>query len=158
MKAHGRAAWGPCSVPFDADGIYIDQDLAYIDAQRFGLPEPSAIMLSDDAFLMSDGRTGVETFPHGGVFPEEVLIPWIRFTRDRGPITISIRITGKGVAGASGKLTLEVTNASDVPIEIVQLNLLTLNLHIEMNLRLKPGGSAAACPRAKDRLCKQLQS
>jgi hypothetical protein len=143
MKAHGRAAWGPCSVPFDADGIYIDQDLAYIDAQRFGLPEPSAIMLSDDAFLMSDGRTGVETFPHGGVFPEEVLIPWIRFTRDRGPITISIRITGKGVAGASGKLTLEVTNASDVPIEIVQLNLLTLNLQIEMNLKLKPFKQAA---------------
>ena len=138
MKAHGRAAWGKCSVPFDADGIYIDQDVAYIDAQRFGLPEPSAIMLSDDSFLMSDGRTGVETFPHGGVFPEEVLIPWIRFTRDRGPITISIRITGKGVAGASGRLTLEVTNASDVPIEIVQLNLLTLNLHIEMNLKLKP--------------------
>jgi hypothetical protein len=138
MKAHGRAAWGQCSVPFDADGIYIDQDVAYIDAQRFGLPEPSAIMLSDDAFLMSDGRSGLETFPHGGVFPEEVLIPWIRFTRDRGPLTISISITGKGVAGASGRLAMEVTNASDVPIEIVQLNLLTLNLQIEMNLKLKP--------------------
>jgi hypothetical protein len=131
-------------VPFDTDGIYIQEDLAYIEAQRFGLPEPSAIILSDDAFLTSDGRTGTETFPHGGVFPEEVLIPWIRFTRDRGPITLSINITGKGVAGASGKLLLDVTNASDVPIEIVQLNILTVNIHIDMNLRLKPFKRASA--------------
>lgn len=144
MKAHGRAAWGQLSVPFDTDGIYIQEDLAYIEAQRFGLPEPSAIILSDDAFLTSDGRTGTETFPHGGVFPEEVLIPWIRFTRDRGPITLSINITGKGVAGASGKLLLDVTNASDVPIEIVQLNILTVNIHIDMNLRLKPFKRASA--------------
>lgn len=138
MKAHGRAAWGRLSLPFDVDGIYVDQDVAYIDAQRFGLPEPSAIMLSDDAFLMSDGRSGLETFPHGGVFPEEVLIPWIRFTRDRGPIAISIHITGKGVSGASGKLNLEVTNTSDVAIEVVRLSLVTMNLHIDMSTKLRP--------------------
>ena len=138
MKAHGRAAWGPVSVPFDDDGIYIDGALAYIDAERFGLPETTAIILSDDAFLTSDGKTGTEWFPHGGVFPEEVLIPWVQFTRDRDPVSLSVRLTGHGVAGASGKMRLEATNTNDVRVEIVQVYLPSLNVRISTSLRVAP--------------------
>lgn len=138
MRAHGRAAWGHVSAPFDSDGIYVDGALAYIDAARFGLPETAAIILSDDAFLTIDGRTGTASFPHGGIFPEEVLIPWVQFTRDRGPIAISVSVTGKGIAGASGRLRMEVFNTSDLGIEIVQLALLPMNLQIDTNLKLGP--------------------
>ena len=138
MKAHGRAAWGPASVPFDNDGIFVDGALAYVDAERFGLPEPAAIVLADTAFLTSDGRTGTESFPHGGVYPEEVLIPWIEFTRDRGPVSLSVRLTGHGVAGAAGQVRLEVTNASDVRIEIVQLYLYPLNVRIGTSVNVRP--------------------
>jgi hypothetical protein len=138
MQAHGRAAWGPVSVPFDNHGIYVDGALAYIDAERFGLPETAAIILSDDAFLTSDGRTGAEWFPHGGVFPEEVLIPWVQFTRDRDPVSLSVRLTGRGVAGASGQMKLEATNASDVRVEIVQVNLTFMNVRISTSLSVAP--------------------
>ena len=144
MKAHGRAAWGKASVPFDSDGIYVDGDIAYIEPLRFGLVEPSAIMLSDDAFLTSDGRSGIETFPHGGVFPRNVLIPWIQFTRDRAEITLSASITGSGISGSLGKLRLEVSNTNKVAVEVIEITLTAMNLQIETNISLGPLKKEAA--------------
>ena len=138
MEAHGRAAWGNVLVPFDSDGIYVDGTLAYIDAARFGLPVTAAIVLSEDAFLTSDGKTGLESFTHGGVFPEEVLIPWLQFTRDRAPVSITIRLTGHGVAGASGKMRLEVNNTSDVRVEVLQVHLSFSNIPLNTKIDVAP--------------------
>ena len=138
MKAHGRAAWGPSSVPFDRDGLYIDGALAFIDADRFGISTSAAVVLSDEAFLTSDGKTGSESFAHGGVFPEEVLIPWIELTRDRGPLSLSTSLAGRGVAGATGHLELVVKNPTDVHIQVVQLCLPSVNTRIDMSLTVGP--------------------
>jgi len=136
MQGHGRAAWGQVAVPFNADGIFVDGDLAYIDAGRFGLPETVAIVLSDDAFRTSDGRSGMESFAHGGVFPEEVLIPWVTFTRDRVPVRVELRLSGTGQAGAAGKVRLDVTNTSEVRIEIVELRLPFVSSPIEAHVNV----------------------
>ncbi len=138
MKPHGRAAWGSSSVPFDKNGLYIEGALAYIDADRFGISNSAAVVLSDEAFLTSDGKTGSECFAHGGVFPEEVLIPWIELTRDRGPLSLATRLSGRGVAGASGHLELVVTNPTDVRIQVVQLRLSCPNTRIDMALMVGP--------------------
>ncbi len=138
MKPHGRAAWGPVSLPFDSDGIYVDGELAFIDAARFGLPETAAMVLSEDAFFTADGKTGRESFTHGGVFPEEVLIPWLQFTRDRAPLKIIIRITGHGISGASGRMRLEVNNTSDVRIEVMQLHLSFSSVPLDIKMAVSP--------------------
>jgi hypothetical protein len=138
MQGHGRAAWGQDTFPFNKDGIYVDGPIAYIDPARFGLPETAAIVLSDDAFRTSDGRSGLESFAHGGVFPEEVLIPWVRFTRDRSPLSLDIRIAGSGQAGALGKFTLDVSNTSEVRIEIVQIQLSFVDSPLDTHVSVGP--------------------
>jgi hypothetical protein len=140
MVAHGRAAWGEASVPFDREGIYVDGDVAYLNAERFALPDGkhAAVIMSDAAFLMSDGRSGVESFPHGGVFPEEVLIPWAEFTRDRGPLRISFNISGSGMAGALGHVRLNVINTSEIQVEVVQLVIPALGAPFSISLKVAP--------------------
>jgi hypothetical protein len=138
MQAHGRAAWGMSSAPFDSDGIHVEGDIAFIDPGRFGLPEAASIVISDDAFLTSDGRTGVESFAHGGVFPEEVLIPWIQLTRDRQPLRLTLNLTGSGMAGAAGKLRLKISNTSDVRVEILQVQLSFSDTPLNTNVSVAP--------------------
>ncbi len=139
MMPHGRAAWGlPGSYSFDSDGIFVDGVIAYLDPARFGIPNTAAVVLSEDAFLMADGKSGVESFTHGGVFPEEVLIPWLEFTRDRGPLEVSLKITGNGIAGASGIIQLEVKNTSQVRIEIVDVQLPFAPVLLSCLLSAKP--------------------
>ena len=144
MTAHGRAAWGACTVAFDSDGVFVDGNIAYIDPERFGLPEAASIVISDEAFCMSDGRSGVESFTHGGVFPEEVLIPWLQFTRDRSPLKLSIRLTGLGRAGAAGKMRLEIINTSEVRIEIIQVQLSLPQITIDSTMTVAPLQRSAA--------------
>jgi hypothetical protein len=123
MKAHGRAAWGACDVRFDKGGYLVDGDLAYLDSARFGLPgrQVYAVIVSDQAFVTIDGRGGNEPFPHGGLFPEEVLVPWLEFTRDRAPFTVEVALRGKGEEGKAGRGVLTVVNLGYVPIKLVGL-------------------------------------
>jgi hypothetical protein len=121
MTAHGRAAWGNSPREYDVDGISVDGEVAFLEPGRFGIPDSTAVILSDAAFMTNDGKAGTEPFPHGGVFPEEVFIPWMQFTRDRGPVNLDIRIKGSGRAGALGKINIEVDNASTVRVQLVEI-------------------------------------
>jgi hypothetical protein len=123
MEAHGRAAWGAADINFDEQGFVIDGDIVYLHPDRFGTPQVCALLLSDEAFVMSDGRGGKESFPHGGIYPEEVLIPWIQFSRDRGTISIEAILSGKGVAKSGGTYSLVILNTSEIRINILELDL-----------------------------------
>jgi hypothetical protein len=136
MEAHGRVAWGDADIQFDESGYCIDGAVVYLHPERFGIPKTCALLINDDAFVMSDGRGGKESFPHGGIFPEEVLIPWIQFSRDRGTITIEASLTGQGVAKLDGIYLLEILNTSPVRISIlgieIQITGFKAQLHIEV--------------------------
>lgn len=130
MKAHGRAAWGPCEIQFDKSGYFVNEDLVYLDPARFGLPQGQAytVIISDEAFLTADGRKGNEPFPHGGLFPEEVLVPWFEFTRDRALLVVKVTLRGKGEEGKAGMGVLTVVNLSDVPFKVTTLTVDALGI------------------------------
>ena len=123
MKAHGRAAWGSSDVVIDKSGYLIDEDVIYLDPIRFGLPKGQvyAVIASDQAFLTTDGRKGSEPFPHGGLSPEEVLIPWFEFTQGYPPIRLDVELSGKGEEGKQVTGVLSVRNSSDVTIKVTSL-------------------------------------
>ena len=130
MKAHGRAAWGACDVRFDKSGFFVNGDLVYLDPVRFGLPQGQgyAVIISDQAFLTTDGRKGNEPFPHGGLFPEEVLVPWLEFSRDRASLAVDFALRGRGEEGKAGTGILTVTNSSDVPLTLTALTVEVLRI------------------------------
>ncbi len=136
MTAHGRAAWGPASIRFGSDGFIVDGDIVYLHPERFGVPEVCAILLSDAAYLTSDGRGGEESYPHGGIYPEEVLIPWIQLSRDRGPLVLAARLTGHGIAGSQGTLHLEIANGSEVRLHVQELKLGRIGQRVPLDLEV----------------------
>ncbi len=123
MKGRGRAAWGALKMDFPASGYVIEDKIVYLHAGRFGLHEPCAVPLSDESFLTADGKSGTDLFAHGGLYPEEVLIPWLEFTRDRSLLEIEGGLKGRGVAGSQGELRLSVNNPSALPIRLTRLEM-----------------------------------
>lgn len=123
MKGRGRAAWGPLKLDFPASGYVIEDEIVYLHAGRFGLHEPCAAPLSDKSFLTADGKSGTDLFAHGGLYPEEVLIPWLEFTRDRSLLEIEGGLKGRSVAGSQGELHLSVNNPSALPIRLTRLEI-----------------------------------
>jgi hypothetical protein len=122
MQSHGRAAWGTAPTrAFPASGYLIEDDVVYLHHERFGLPEDAAIVLTEDAFLTNDGRGGPEHYAHGGLFPEEVIVPWLVFARDWRAPEVGVRVSGDGVANTQAVLNIEVVNYSDQPLHLTHL-------------------------------------
>lgn len=119
MESHGRAAWGPSPVPLDGRAFVIQDNVAYLEADSFGLPQDAAIVLDESAFRTNDDRSGSELFPHGGLFPEEVVIPWMTFARDVKEPQLVASISGSGTARKQGVLQVRVVN-TDSRVVIVQ--------------------------------------
>ena len=123
MIAHGRAAWGQSGVSFPDSGVVFQEDIAYLRGPRFGLAEDCAVVIGDGVFKTSDGKGGQEEFPHGGLYPEEVIIAWIDMARDRLLPKVKCHINGRARAGSTGIVTVLVENLGDVPVDLVSLNL-----------------------------------
>lgn len=128
MQAHGRAAWGRTQREYPSSGYVLEGHLMYLFGQRFGLAEDVAIILDESAFLTNDGKQGSERYAHGGLFPEEVLVPWIELERDvvpvqEGRVRVQVRITGKGRAGQPGILDIQVINPYEVALVLSSLYL-----------------------------------
>jgi len=140
MEAHGRAAWGTSDIHFDEKGYFIDGDLVYLHPERFGVPQVCALLLNDESFVMSDGRGGKEAFPHGGIYPEEVFIPWIQFSRDRGTVSIDASLSGKGVAKSNGTYVLEILNTSAIQIQVLELEIQKIGYKTRLTLDVAPMG------------------
>jgi len=123
MKAHGRAAWGISNRTFPASGYLIEDDIVFLHKDRFGLPSDAAVAVTEDMFLTNDDRRGKELYPHGGLYPEEVIVPWWVFLRDVGDPELIIHLSGRGRAGASETAELRVQSLSEIEVKIVTFHL-----------------------------------
>lgn len=124
MESHGRAAWGPSPLQFNGQSFVIEDNIAYLEADSFGLATDVATVLDEAAFQTNDNRGGSEQYAHGGLFPEEVIIPWLTFDRDVKQPQLSISISGTGTARKVGELQVEAINTDNRPVIIMELELL----------------------------------
>ena len=119
MKSHGRAAWGDAPIDFPEEGFIINDNIAYLYGDSFALSsQAAAVSVGDRSFLSNDGRRGQERYAHGGLFPEEVIVPWFEYVRDFQEPDIRILMTGEAMAGRKGVIKVQVNNFSDLPIAI----------------------------------------
>jgi len=127
MESHGRAAWGQSPYSFETTPYRIEGDVAYLMADNYGLSVDVAIPLDEGAFKDNNNRSGSELFPHGGIFPEEVILPWIVLARDQVQPEATITISGNGRARRDGNFVVTVLNKSDIDLflETVTLTLRT---------------------------------
>jgi hypothetical protein len=121
MSAHGRAAWGmTVNEDFPKSGYVIKENIAYLSRHRFGLDTfdiDVAVILDDKAY--QDKRHEQELYSHGGLSPEEVIVPWMVFARNVENPKVELSVSGDGVANQPGKLILTTVNSSQVNLHIV---------------------------------------
>ena len=132
LEVEGRAGWGNRGVSFPACGYVVENELAHLSGMRFGLPEDAVVAMDDGVFLTSDGRTGPAEFAHGGIFPEEVFVPWITVGRDLTVQPLLVRVSGEGQAGKRGLVRLEVKSTASVGITVETLVLLLGPTRLEL--------------------------
>ena len=118
FQAQGRAAWGDSGKSYPSCGYLIEDELVYLYRESFGLPYDVVVPLDDRVFLTKDGKKGKENFPHGGLYPEEVIVPWIAMARDYEEPEISVVVTGEGETNREGVLEVSITNFSSVDLRI----------------------------------------
>ncbi len=122
MEAHGRAAWGKTKIIFDKSGYKIDGEVVYLSKDRFGLlSDDAVVILTDHAFHHNSYKKEICT--HGGLFPEEVVIPWMTFERNITTPELDFTISGEGRANQPGKFKLTVINPSSLTVSIFKLSL-----------------------------------
>lgn len=116
MQGHRRVSWGEIDQNEFGEGWFERDNIAFLSGERFGMSYDMAIPLGEEGFLGNDNRGGSESYPHGGLFPEEVIIPWIVFARDVVRPKVEITLTGDGKARGSGTLQFKVLNLSDIDV------------------------------------------
>jgi hypothetical protein len=129
MESHGRASWGYRNKEFGYEGYCVEGDIVFMGGERYGLAFDVAVPLTDEAFITSDGKSGQEAFTHGGLYPEEVIIPWITFVRDFVKPKVEVKVTGHASAGKAGTLIITSTNLSDVDITLSNIELNIGSIH-----------------------------
>lgn len=123
MQAHGRAAWGKLEQEFDESGFAIDEtaDTIAIHGERFEMAHDMVIALGEESF--QNVKSGYEPYPHGGLYPEEAIVPWFVFERDAKSPSLEISVCGTGEAENVGTLTVTITNPSRVALECLSVSL-----------------------------------
>ena len=124
--ASGRAAYAAPGAPRPAPD---SDDIRWLAPDRYALPSWVGVALSDAAFkvpLKKEGssRGGTELFPHGGVWPEEVVVPWFEFGRAEveAPV-VTAKLSGAAPAGRAAFATLELYNPSVRALTLRELRL-----------------------------------
>ena len=122
-SSHGRAAYGNAR-PDQSELA----NLIWLDPDVYRCNTHVVIAADEGAFLTNETqgaapRAGVEKFAHGGVFPEEVVVPWLVFGRDVQPVRLESQLTGKGRAQREGRALLRLSNASDRALTVLSLEL-----------------------------------
>lgn len=123
MQAHGRVAWGKLEQEFDESGFAIDEttDTIAIYGERFEMAHDMVIALGEESF--QNVKSGYEPYPHGGLYPEEAIVPWFVFERDAKRPSLEISVRGTGEAETVGTLTITITNPSRVALECLSVSL-----------------------------------
>ncbi len=125
MRPHQRAALGSSAAEFPPNGLCFQDNgaVAILNSDRFHIPEDAAIVLGEESFFTEDGKSGTELFPHGGAFPEEVIIPWIEFAKDTDPPRVVCTITGEGQESTQGAVHIVIQNPSNMTLRALVLTL-----------------------------------
>jgi hypothetical protein len=122
LRPHGRAAWGPRVTEPEFGGPFVEaQGLIWLRPADYELPGDSSYVMvaGDHAFHPADAKGGDTRSPHGGAFPEEVLVPWIALLRDEATAPLLIQLKGSGQAGKAGSLAGWVANPNPIGIRLV---------------------------------------
>ncbi|MEZ0396305.1 MAG: hypothetical protein ABWK53_07770 [Anaerolineales bacterium] len=116
MKTHGRAAWGKVERTFPENGFVINENAGWVElfGERFGVEHDLCLAWNEITF---SNISGTDAYPHGGLFPEEVIVPWFIFERDAQLPKLEIKVTGKGEAEMSGEVAIEIINNSPLKLE-----------------------------------------
>ena len=129
MLAHGRAAWGNKKMEFDNKGYLLEDNLVYLSGESYYLDgQTVAIILNDQAF--EHDTYSEEVSPHGGLFPEEVILPWLVFERNIERPSFSMSLAGAGQANKPGEATLSVLNTSSYKATLLAV-VINLGIHEE---------------------------
>ncbi len=115
MLFHGRAAWGTFQRHFPVCGFEINEDEEWVElyGERFGIRHNLRIAWNESCFGNSNDY---EAYPHGGLFPEEVIVPWLLFERDAKIPEPEISIIGEGEEDMAGKLFVSIINPSHITL------------------------------------------
>lgn len=75
-------------------------------------------------FLAEGGKGGKEKYAHGGIHPEEVIVPWLVYVQGVQAPRLQGRVIVRGQVGREGTLRLEVTNLEEHKVLMNALQLL----------------------------------
>ncbi|MFC6593157.1 hypothetical protein ACFP81_15220 [Deinococcus lacus] len=140
FRPESRAAFGEWDV-IPAEGFELRDEYALLGRTRFGLNEDAAVMWGNQMFFTANGATGGEVFPHGGITPEEVLIPWAVYGRDLAFRLPTLEVSGSGVAEEAGILTLRAVNPNALPLTLTAVSgTLADRLSVPLPLTLQAHG------------------
>ncbi|WP_298009204.1 MULTISPECIES: hypothetical protein [Anaerolinea] len=116
MEAHGRVAWGNFQRNFPEAGFIVNENDGWVElyGERFGMSENLRIAWGEASFTVTNGT---EAYPHGGLFPEEVIVPWFLFQRDVTHPKLEISLTGTGEADMNGDIFVYIVNGSSLELE-----------------------------------------
>jgi hypothetical protein len=121
LQAHGRVAWGKVNQQFDECGFSINDDTGWIavNGERFAMLHDMLIAVGEDSF--QNAKSGSEPYPHGGLFPEEAIVPWFVFERDARQPDVSITISGKGEAESVGTMVIHMINLGQISLDCLAI-------------------------------------
>lgn len=139
MHAHGRAAWGCLDKVFPEEGYLLSENNEWVDlhGNRYGLTTDLRIAWDETCFLTANQAGGEEPYPHGGLFPEEMIVPWFVFVRDAHIPQPEITLKGSGEAGMVGELRVSILNRSQVTLECLSIQL-SHGLDVSINWLIPP--------------------
>ena len=110
-----------------------DERFAVLDRARYGLPHDISILRGAASLSASDHSGTNETIgPHGGLFPEEVVVgvSILRKAVKRSKVLVAVH--GEGKANHPGELVVVLDNPNSIPLE-------NLILYVNEIPELKPG-------------------
>jgi hypothetical protein len=120
MQAHGRAAWGNFLREFPESGFIVNEKDGWVElyGERFGVEHNLRLAWGEESFATTNGT---EAYPHGGLFPEEVIVPWFLFQRDAQLPALEITLTGTGEADMNGNVSVTIFNGSPLELECLRI-------------------------------------
>ncbi|TGE25202.1 hypothetical protein E5K00_08400 [Hymenobacter aquaticus] len=122
FEAHGRVAYRLGAGPAPE----LSPDIHWLDPNTwFNLPGWVGVVRDERSFRVCrpDGSqaSGADNFSHGGIWPEEVVVPWLCLGRQVVPARISGSAAGRTRVGATGPVTLQLTHHGDHPVQVRRL-------------------------------------
>ncbi|GAA4382161.1 hypothetical protein GCM10023186_22230 [Hymenobacter koreensis] len=120
FTGHGRAAFrakAPATVPIPRpEGAVDSESVRWLDPDRYRLPDWVAVARTDASFKIVNNnggmRGGTDLFPHGGAWPEEVVVPWIELHSQLAKLIVGGILTGEARSNRTGTATLRLVNSS----------------------------------------------